>query len=339
MDLHHCCTLRALRSFPPNRAAPRGGVRGWKPCDGFTLVELLVVIAVIGVLVALLLPAVQAARESARRSSCQANLKQVGLALHNHVSAHSKFPPGKKWSGPRNEPTTYSIGWSAYLLDFAEGQAVSSKIDFTKPLADPANLPATGALIEIYLCPSASRFQANRTPGGRLFGLAPHPGDGMACIDYLGLSGPKHDKKNPVDGMDYGRQRGVLLGTKGLPDEDTVIEPPAVTPAKITDGMSHTACVAECSGRGADVKKSGEVDALNGAWASGSNVTHIAGRVNDTPPPDAWKDERIFSEHRGGANLLMAGGSVRFLSERVEANVIRSLSSRDGGETIDASEL
>lgn len=300
-----------------------------------TLIELLVVIAIIGVLIALLLPAVNAAREAARRSTCQNHLKQIGLALNNHVSAHRHFPPGKKWSGPRHLVSTFSIGWSALLLDYAESDVVLSGIDFKIPLADPRNLSSTGAIIEIYLCPSASEFEPHRSPDGRLIGLAPHPGDGMGCIDYLGISGPHRKKTNPASGEDYGRQRGILIGTKGLPDEDTIICPPPIKPASVTDGLSHTACVTECTGRGADVTNSGKIDSLNGAWASGSNVTHISGRVNSTLPPDAWGEEKIYSQHSGGANMVMADGSVHFLSEGVAAQVIRSLCSRNGEEVVD----
>jgi prepilin-type N-terminal cleavage/methylation domain-containing protein/prepilin-type processing-associated H-X9-DG protein len=308
--------------------------RGAQKFFGFTLVELLVVIAVIGILIALLLPAINAARESGRRTTCKNHLKQIGLAIHNHVSARRVFPPGKRWSGPRHLEETFSISWSASLLNYSESEVVLSGIDFSIPLTDPRNLPSTGMVIDIYLCPSASDFESHRSPEGRLVGLAPNPGNGMGCIDYLGISGPNRKKTNPADGNKYGRQRGVLIGTKGLPNEDTIVAPPAIKPSHITDGLSHTACVTECTGRGADVTKSGKIDSLNGAWASGSNVSHILGRVNGTQPPDAWREERIYSQHPGGANLLMADGSVSFLTEQVAAQIIRSLCSRNGEESI-----
>lgn len=306
-----------------------------RACPAYTLVELLVVIAIIGVLLGLLLPAVQAARESARRAACQNNLKQIGVGINNYLSAMSRFPPGKKWSGPRNEPTTYSIGWSAYLLDFAELGTVLDKIDFKKPLTSPVNLKATGTIVDIYLCPSTNQTEEHRQPPGILTGLGPGNGDGMACIDYLGISGPDKKADSPVDGENYGPQRGILIGTKGFADEDILVEPPPVRPKHVTDGLSNTACVSECTGRGVDVKKSGEIDALNGAWASGSNVTHIDERINKEAPPKAWRKERIFSEHPGGANVLLADGSVHFVSEEVSGKIIRGLCSRDGGETTD----
>lgn len=304
--------------------------------NGFTLVELLVVIAIIGVLVALLLPAVQAARESSRRASCTNNLRQVGLAILNYESQHQKFPPGKKWSRPRTDPLTFDYSWSAILLDYVEEQALHDQIDFNLPLSDPVNLPATSIALPIYLCPSTSRIEEHRGYDGRLFDLEGNPGEGMGCIDYLGVSGPDKEKENPATGELYGSQRGTLLGTKGLPNGKLLTEPPAVKISKITDGTANTVCLVECTGRGADFKNNGEVS-LNGAWASGSNLSHIDKGVNTKQPPKAWEDERIFSEHPAGANALTCSGSVQFLLNDIDPVVIRSLCSRDGEEIIDPS--
>ena len=304
---------------------------------GFTLVELLVVIAIIGVLVALLLPAVQAARESSRRSTCQNNLKQVGLAILNYESARQKFPPGKKWSLPRSDPQTFDYAWSSILLDYVEQQALHDQINFQVPLTDPVNLPATSQPLPFYLCPSASRLEEHRSDEGQLVNLGGQPGEGLGCIDYLGVSGPDKNKKNPATGQDYGPQRGILLGTKGFPDGKQLTEPPKVTVSQVTDGLSTTICVVECTGRGADVKRSGEVDSLNGAWASGSNISHIGKGVNTTKPPKVWEDERIFSDHPAGAQVLACDGSVHFLVNETEPEIIRTMCSRDGEEIVDSS--
>jgi hypothetical protein len=201
------------------------------------------------------------------------------------------------------------------------------------PFTDPANLPATTEIIPTYLCPSTSRVEEHRTENGRLFNLGSMPGEGLGCIDYLGISGPDKDAKHPITKVVYGRQRGVLIGTKGLPKEDELIEPPPITSAKIVDGLSHTICVTECTGRGVNVVD-GVIDALNGAWASGVNVTHIDKGVNDTEPPGAWYNERIFSDHRGGAHVVMCDSSVQFLRDDTDKKVIRWLASRDGQEDI-----
>jgi prepilin-type processing-associated H-X9-DG protein len=135
---------------------------------------------------------------------------------------------------------------------------------------------------------------------------------------------------------EYGRQRGVLIGVKGLEDEETLVEPPQVTPEQVTDGMSSTLCVAECSGRGVEFDdESGEIKSLNGAWASGSNVSHLTKGINQVGTPKAWYDEAIISDHPGGAHLLMCDGSVQFGSDDMEESVLMALASRDGEEVID----
>ena len=291
-------------------------------------------VAIIGVLVALLLPAVQAARESSRRVKCQDHLRQVGVAIQNYVSVHKQFPAGKKYSGPRHLPTTQSLSWSCFLLDFLEQGAALQKIDFGIPLSDPANLPVTSQVIEVYICPSTARIQQHRGEDNRLLPLD-QPGGGMGCIDYLGVSGPDKDAEPPGETEEYGRQRGVLIGNKGLENEKTIIEPPAIRVEQVIDGLSNTLCVAECSGRGVEYdEEDDKIKSLNGAWASGSNVSHITKGINQEPIPDAWYNEAIFSDHPGGAHLLMCDGSVHFASDAIEKVVLMSICSRDGEEAV-----
>ena len=303
---------------------------------GFTLVELLVVIAIIGILVGLLLPAVQMAREASRRTTCQNHLRQVGLGILNFESANQKFPPGKKWSGVRTDPNTYDFSWACIILSNLEESAIYDQIDFNYRLVSAQNINATSQVIPIFLCPSVATMEEHRSPSGIIQGLNGQEGEGLGCIDYLGISGPDKKKSNPVDGADYGPQRGILVGTKGLEKEDVLIEPTKITTARVTDGLSSTLMVIECSGRGADVNSSGEVKSLNGAWALGGNITHIKKGINDEVPPEVWENERVFSDHPGGANALAADGSVHFLTDDMEPKVLRCYCSRDGGETVEA---
>jgi prepilin-type processing-associated H-X9-DG protein len=228
------------------------------------------------------------------------------------------------------------MAWSSFMLDMIEEQALNDAIDYKKPFTDPANLPATTKTVAIYLCPSTADVEEHRTPDGHLVNLGGMPGEGLACIDYLGISGPDKDSKHPVTKKPYGRQRGVLIGTKGLPLADELIEPPPVTSAKITDGASQTICVSECTGRGVSINKDGTIDALHGAWASGNNVSHIDGGVNDSKTPKVWYDEQIHSDHPGGANVLKCDGSVDFFSDSTDKRTVRWMATRDGGETIPA---
>lgn len=135
----------------------------------FTLVELLVVIAIIGILVGMLFPAIQAVRESARRTSCSNNLRQLGVAMLNYESARGKFPPGYT-SHPTNDgtvpagvyidPNTWDAGpgwgWGAYLLPYIEGNNIGSRFDFNQPLWAAATRDVITHQLPIYLCPSSS---------------------------------------------------------------------------------------------------------------------------------------------------------------------------------------
>src|SRR6202011_965831 len=119
----------------------------------FTLIELLVVIAIIGVLIGLLLPAVQKVREAANRLKCTNNLKQIGLALHNYHDAYATFPPGGVTEGPCCE-TPSGAAWTIYILPFLEQDALYRKYDFTKYNEDPENALVRTSPVKIYVCPS-----------------------------------------------------------------------------------------------------------------------------------------------------------------------------------------
>lgn len=135
----------------------------------FTLVELLVVIAIIGVLVGLLLPAVQNVREAARRTTCANNLRQMGIALQNYEGAFGHFPPGYS-STPTNDgtvpagvfinPATWDAapgwGWGAHLLPFIEGQTIHSGLNFDLPTWDASHRELIQAQLPVFLCPSVS---------------------------------------------------------------------------------------------------------------------------------------------------------------------------------------
>ena len=125
--------------------------------SGFTLIELLVVIAMIAVLIALLLPAVQQAREAARRTCCKNNLMQIGLALHNYMGAHICLPPGTQdVTGPiqSKENGGYHMSWCVQILPYISEQNAFNLIDFTQSAYDPVNAPVRAHRVPPFLCPS-----------------------------------------------------------------------------------------------------------------------------------------------------------------------------------------
>jgi prepilin-type N-terminal cleavage/methylation domain-containing protein len=146
----------------------------------FTMIELIVVIAIIGLLAALLLPAVQAARESARAAQCLNNLRQLGIAFHNYHDAHSCLPPAAVWNGgpgeplgqgivsvgtidrvaigysPANGPDRILANWAVLLLPSLEQGSAYGKLDLIKPIDDPANAQVRSTPLSVMLCPSDS---------------------------------------------------------------------------------------------------------------------------------------------------------------------------------------
>jgi prepilin-type N-terminal cleavage/methylation domain-containing protein len=127
--------------------------------EGFTLIELLIVIGIVGVLVSMLLPAVSASREAARRVQCQNNMKNLGIATHNHVAAKQKYPPAatyREGEHPSGRPIPPRHSMMTYLLPYFEQANLFGKIDFTKDWNDRANVELTKQdLGGILVCPSA----------------------------------------------------------------------------------------------------------------------------------------------------------------------------------------
>jgi len=192
---------------------------GKTPAAGFSLIELLVVITILGILMSLLLPAVQAAREAARRISCGNNLRQIGIGLQNYHAAHECFPPGCI------EPTSKRPGgrqyaWSAFLLPYIEQQSLHAMIDFSQPCYAEANAKAAATVVSTYLCASTPRNSPLVQSRG--------------ATDYGGLYG-EAIPPNPTDGS-------------WVADNGTMIYDRAISIAAIRDGASNTLVVSEDSG-------------------------------------------------------------------------------------------
>jgi prepilin-type N-terminal cleavage/methylation domain-containing protein/prepilin-type processing-associated H-X9-DG protein len=322
--------ISALPLVSPRRARPI-------TTRGFTLVELLVVIAIIAVLIALLLPAIQSAREAARRSQCANNLKQVGLALHNYLGSKKEFPPGVKQTCYQCEPWS----WQALILPQLESTDVYQQIVFPNQPGNPPNALATFTgptqkVIATYLCPSTARIDSSRSDVSHI-GDYNHNGrwdatEGLGATDYGGIQGPDANMINPVTTEAYGYNRGVFLNIGDLKNDPGIHVHPAIKPKQITDGLSKTMMVAEVTGRGYDTSKM----QMRGAWADGYSVFAIQmyqGKINEDPSI-AWQTSTIFCDHKSGANSLFCDGSVHFLAETLDEQTLGALASRDGAEQI-----
>lgn len=283
---------------------------------GFTLIELLVSIAIIGVLIAILLPAVQNARETARRSQCQNNLKQIGLALHSYHETNGCFPMG-------SHVRIYSWGSLLALLPHIEQQAAFKTVDFNAPNCclwtkqmQATNKPQPATVrITTYTCPSD-----------------PNAGNTL-------LSGPTGPNPNSADcGRLY---PGNYLGVSG----DTGIGYPAcffsITATTNGTGMMFTRSstrlsqVRDGTSQTLFYGERGLPNDLGWGWVlcGGSECEQYLSLQNGLVGPNNLPTSSItvsqfWSWHPGGVHFLMVDGSVRFLSLNVAYNTLKTLSTK-----------
>lgn len=282
----------------------------------FTLVELLVVIAIIGILVALLLPAVQAAREAARRMSCNNNMKQIALALHNYHDSYGAMPMG--WIGLNNGigTTLHSEGgpgwgWSAHVLPFIEQVTVGDIIQDTLPMTDAANQPARDTHLPIYRCPSDATSQdffdldvsgtPVRIPGANYVGMF----GTTELVDCEALPPGVQCKSN-----------GPFFHNSSTRFRDFL------------DGTSNTLLVGE---RYSKHGQSTWLGAIPGGDEAFARILAIA----DHPPNDkSGHLDDPGSYHPAGTNFAFADGSVHIIVETIDLNVYYALATMQGGEVV-----
>jgi prepilin-type N-terminal cleavage/methylation domain-containing protein/prepilin-type processing-associated H-X9-DG protein len=308
---------------------------------GFTLVELLVVVAIIGMLVALLLPAVQAARESARRSSCTNQLHQLGLASHSYVATQGHFPAGVEQRFFDAAVSRRGVGLFVRLLPHLEGQASVDGWNEVDPLQNTVGgiEAPTATVVPTLLCPSDTVQTAPVTaqPHGWRLALTSYGGNGGTRCHFA--------DKATVDGMFH---------TTGEASEPRQRQKP-VRPAQVTDGLSHTLLLGERSHADEALEaqvatRGGDSLATWGWWApSGSrkmigHVTLATGvPINYEMPIGATAadfaelaEQRLTaygSAHPGGANFALGDGSVQFLSNELKLEVLQALGTRASSDT------
>jgi prepilin-type N-terminal cleavage/methylation domain-containing protein len=317
----------------------------------FTLVELLVVIAIIGTLVGLLLPAVQSAREAARRTQCANNLRQIGLALHNFHDARRYFPSAfTSGSAPGNvgwrtltttTPSFFEPGWSffAFILPFTEESTLFSQLDLSLPILDSRNdiARSDAALVKLYVCPSdTSPRLIDVLDYGESSGADTLSGAGTVITrapvsSYAGVLGTNDHEHNGAFNGTFFRNSRVRIG-------------------QITDGTSKTVCIGERMSRMAEATWLGsitrsEVIHADGWWqqlgyahrsrnyrpANVHTACHIAGSKPNQPTNSP---SGFFSPHPGVCNFLNADASVRPLADDADLGTFRALATRAGGEAV-----
>jgi prepilin-type N-terminal cleavage/methylation domain-containing protein/prepilin-type processing-associated H-X9-DG protein len=297
----------------------------------FTLIELLVVIGIIGILVGLLLPAVQKVREAASRARCLNNLKQIGLACHNYHDTHQTLPPG--YTATAADPaTTPGWGWAAYLLPYLEEDNLFRALNLGQAVESSPGIQAT---VKIYVCPSdpiPPGPVSIATSGGAVIALA-GPSSYAACVG---------GDESAVDGA---TAMGVFFRNSRVALTD------------IQDGTSNTILVGEKAWLYSPHIWAGAIN--NAACPRGPQNPNPAGGATSGPSqdfilghshlnnaitdPDGGLDD-FSSSHPAGSNFLFADGSVRFIRSipgdipgggyTADSLTFQAMGTRAGGEVI-----
>lgn len=314
--------------------------------SGLTLLELAVCIGITGILVAILLPAIQRVRETARRTTCQNNLRQTGLAIHSFHGSKREIPSlynGTFMRHPQTQWDEYHFhSWQTAILPQLEQPAIYGRLDLTRPATEPANQSNVNTELPVFLCPSTSNYTRNvpditqRNPTVKV-GTA-------ARSDYEAIGGVLRDPES--GGFGDTAYAFIDLGVWGKPryndhDDGTFDGLHRTRFADVTDGLSNTLMIGEMAGR-PDVYERGKPDqpyaVVPGgpvgqpAWAISGIFWAIAisehRGVNDT------NRQGLYSFHTTGVNVALTDGSVRLLSNSTDKTILHGLVTKAGGEVV-----
>ena len=335
---------------------------------GFTLIELLVVIAIIAILIALLLPAVQQAREAARRTQCKNNLKQIGLGIHNYESTYSRFPSAGEYTDNASiDRRFFPVSLYVAILPFVEQANIYSQWNMSYHYTNSANSTNAALAKKVvpgYICPSNSITQIDAQGYGTadympiaytdidpITGARNPSVAGVALnADSNGALGACRKMSDSTDGTsntmlvieDAGRQTGAsgkaditsvkfIGGSRGY-DSTQLYAAADVAPGVPGGVFSAPNRWADQDG-GSGVSGAGnfpsETKIINNNSTPKGGPAGCLWRVNNCGPND-----EPFSQHTGGCQAVLGDGSVRFLSENLDRQIIRRLSNPQDGEVL-----
>ncbi len=322
----------------------------------FTLIELLVVIAILGVLIGLLVPAVQKVREAAARMKCTNNLRQIGLALHNYHDSQGSFPPGyiDGNTDPNSTPDNDvgpGWGWAAVLLPYLEEGNVYNQIDFRQTVGTGSNTAISQLPLAVFQCPSDPYQQAFPVYDSSFT----TPIATLAHGNYLGCNGWV-ECFNGAGGNPGSAGNDGLPGPAGAGGVGLFYRNSHTRIASVTDGLSNTIIVGERSGNHAPATWTGAVPGGRcPAWMAnqppspysappgppydnadfGEALALAHGNATHLPSADfpIFDPDVFYSMHTGqGANFLFGDVSVHFLTGSINPTTYQALCTIAGGE-------
>ncbi len=306
-------------------------------CAGMTLVECLMVVAILVVLGTLLLPAVQASRRSAWRVCCQSHLRQWGMASLGYLAAKEAFPPAATWregerADRRHEPARH--GLFSFLLPYVEQQAVDARIDWNRDWNDPANERWTHLdLGGIFLCPAApgDRREKHPTDYSTAVSVDPSEATGLGRL----LKNQVVRNRSTASGPYWGRGQRVWRGLLELVSVDyvrNVRRQPKVRARDVRDGFSKTILLFENAGKPVCYQqgKLSDCHITRFRWASPTVWMTINDICGDQQLVNCNNNSQPYAFHAAGLNFAFADGSVQFASQEIHPDLFVSQLTRAG---------